>query len=86
MTRSLCRTGRRAGRNTLFWTIVFSFFLTCLPDAAKGQCAMCRAALADSVEGRALSVGFNRGILFLVSAPFFTVGLVAFLIVRERRP
>ena len=55
-----------------------------LPHSGFGQCALCRSALSESVEGRAMAVGFNRGILFLVSVPFLTVGFVAFLIFRER--
>ena len=36
----------------------------------EAQCAMCRTALESSEQGRAMAVQFNRGILFLLGAPF----------------
>ena len=46
---------------------------------------MCRAALADSLEGRQMAGAFNHGILFLLGAPFLIVGVIALMIVREHR-
>ncbi|MBI3939765.1 MAG: hypothetical protein HY315_02920 [Acidobacteria bacterium] len=55
------------------------------PRAAVGQCAMCRTALLNSPEGRALSGAFNRAILVLFGAPFLAAGGVAFLVYRARQ-
>lgn len=49
-------------------------------DVVFAQCAMCRTGLLNSPEGQKLANGFNKGILFLLSAPFVVVGAVAFLI------
>ena len=47
-------------------------------DTAFAQCAMCRTAMLNSPEGQKLARGFNDGILFLLSVPFFVVGTIAF--------
>lgn len=50
------------------------------------QCAMCRTALTESAEGRQLAQGFNRGILFLLAAPYLVFGtLVGSIWVVRRR-
>ncbi len=49
-------------------------------DAAFAQCAMCRTAMLNSPEGQKLARGFNDGILFLLSVPFFVVSVIACLV------
>ncbi|MBI4456281.1 MAG: hypothetical protein HY644_10320 [Acidobacteria bacterium] len=71
-------------RKEIFLAVVALIVLLCLPGAALAQCAMCRTALIDSLEGRGMAGGFNQGILFLLGAPFLVVGAVAFLIFRAR--
>ena len=51
----------------------------------EAQCAMCRTALEGSEQGRVMAVQFNRGILFLLGAPFTVAGGIAFAMVRSRR-
>ncbi len=53
-----------------------------LPSLASAQCAVCKSALINSPEGQRLASGFNNGILFLLSAPFFISGVMALLIIR----
>lgn len=59
--------------------------LLAVPEVVSAQCAMCRTALLNSREGQQLARGFNRGILFLLGAPFVVFGTVAFLILKTRR-
>jgi len=55
-----------------------------LPHAAEAQCAMCRATLEGSAEGRAMGSAFNSAILVMIAAPYAIFGgFVAFLF---RRP
>ncbi|MFQ5927419.1 MAG: hypothetical protein ACE5MH_08300 [Terriglobia bacterium] len=49
-------------------------------DVVFAQCAMCRTALLSSPEGQRMASGFTSGILFLLSAPFVVVGVMAVLI------
>ncbi len=52
---------------------------------AAAQCAMCRTAVTQSPEGRALAGSLNRAILMLMAAPYAVFGTGALLIVRHRR-
>ena len=45
---------------------------------------MCRTALTDSPEGRAIGEQFNRGILVMIGAPYLVFGAVGAAIFRER--
>ena len=53
--------------------------------AARGQCAMCRTAIANSADGAALARGLNLEILFLLAIPMLLVGSISFLIRRSHR-
>ena len=46
------------------------------------QCAMCRTALENSPEGRAVAEGFRYGIIFLLAAPYAILGSVAVGVVK----
>ena len=50
-----------------------------------GQCAMCKAAVANAADGGALARGLNQGILFLLAIPILLVGGISFLIWRSYR-
>jgi hypothetical protein len=52
---------------------------------ASGQCAMCRTALTQSPEGRAMASGFNRAIVVMLVAPYVVFGAGAALFFRRRR-
>lgn len=48
------------------------------------QCAMCRTALTNSVEGQRWAHGINAGILMLLLAPFLIAGGIAIGLFRHR--
>ncbi len=52
---------------------------------AAAQCAMCRTAVTQSPEGRALAGSLNRAILMLMAAPYVVFGTGALLFFRHRR-
>lgn len=66
----------------------FLLLLALLHGAAapgRAQCALCRAAVESSEEGRAMAVKLNRGILLLLGAPLGVVTCVAAAMLRSRR-
>jgi hypothetical protein len=52
---------------------------------ASAQCALCRAAVESSEEGRAMAQKLNRAILLLLGAPLGVGASVAAAILRSRR-
>lgn len=55
------------------------------PRTALSQCALCRAAVESSEEGRAMARNLNRAILLLLGAPFGVAASVATAMIRSRR-
>ncbi len=53
-------------------------------STAWAQCPMCRTAL-QSPQAAALAAAFRHGILLLLAAPFLSIGIVAWLVVRSQR-
>jgi hypothetical protein len=53
-------------------------------DPAGSQCAMCRSALENSAEGRAISASLGRAILVLLAAPYLVVTAFASVLFRDR--
>jgi len=51
---------------------------------ALAQCAMCKATLAGSAEGRALQAPLNRAILLLLAAPYAIFACLVLVAFRER--
>ena len=51
---------------------------------AGAQCAMCRAAVESSEEGRAMAVKLNRAILLLLAAPLGVATSVGLAVFRSR--
>jgi hypothetical protein len=64
--------------------LVLAGFLSAVP-AARAQCALCRAAVESSEEGRAMAVKLNRGILLLLGAPLGVGAAVGAALYRSRR-
>ncbi len=65
--------------------------LTCLaigfllyPEPVLAQCAMCRATVTQSPEGRAMSEKLNTAILVMFFAPYLVFGTVATVLFRAR--
>lgn len=55
----------------MLFLILFSF-------DAEAQCAMCKAAAESNLESdpRSIARGLNKGILFLMAAPYVIVGII----------
>ena len=66
---------------------VFLLGVVCLMavPSLEAQCAMCRTALESSEQGQAMAVQFNRGILFMLGAPFSVAAGIGIAMVRSRR-
>lgn len=67
---------------------VLFFFLTST-IGSWAQCAMCRATLESNVSNgseQTLSSNLNFGILYLFSAPYLIVAVIAFLWYKNSRP
>jgi hypothetical protein len=54
-----------------------------VPAAAQG-CSMCKTALTNSEEGRAMSAEFNRAIVIMLLAPYLLMGAGASYLLRKR--
>lgn len=50
---------------------------------ASAQCVMCKTALTDSPEGRAINQTFNRAILLMLVAPYALVGTLVATVFRR---
>ena len=66
---------------------LFAIGIVCLAavPSLEAQCAMCRTALEGSEQGQAMAEHFNRGILFLLGAPFTVAAGIGFAMKRSRR-
>jgi hypothetical protein len=53
--------------------------------SVEAQCAMCRTAIESSEEGKAMAAKLNRGILFLLGAPFGVALAVGTAMRRSRK-
>ena len=51
---------------------------------ARAQCAMCKATLESSEEGRRVSGELNRAILVMLAAPYLVFGTCASVLFRRR--
>jgi hypothetical protein len=54
------------------------------PSVLLAQCAMCKTALTNSPEGRAISGRFNVAILVMLVAPYVIASGVLLAVFRER--
>jgi hypothetical protein len=55
------------------------------PDLWAQGCAMCRAALESSPEGRTIAAGLARGILMMLVLPYGLMATFGFIIYRAYR-
>ncbi len=72
-------------RSTVFAVVLVGVVWLVAVPSLEAQCAMCRTALESSEQGRAMAVHFNRGILFLLGAPFSVAAGIGIAMVRSRR-
>jgi hypothetical protein len=52
------------------------------PELWAQGCALCRAALENSPEGRAIATGLNHGILLMLILPYCLFGTFGYFIYR----
>ena len=72
-------------RAASFLLLLLAVILLLEPSAWAQGCAICRAALANSPEGRVLAGSFRRGILVLMAAPFGIFGTIGYALFRAYR-
>lgn len=65
--------------------ILFALAILLFEADGFAQCAMCRSALENSVEGQAIAEGLQKGILFLLAAPYAIMGGVGYGVFRALR-
>jgi len=58
--------------------ILTTLFLVLFAIDAEAQCAMCKAAAESNLENdpKSIARGLNKGILFLMAAPYVIVGFI----------
>ncbi|WP_423146877.1 hypothetical protein [Rubrolithibacter danxiaensis] len=70
---------------TLF-VLFFFFFISLASFEASAQCAMCTLNAENSVQnGNTQGKGLNKGILYLLAAPYLAVAGVGFIWYRKYR-
>jgi hypothetical protein len=69
---------------TRFLLVAAGALLAASSGPALAQCAMCKAALVSSEEGRALGPAVNQAILVMLAAPYLTFGSIAAFLLRGR--
>jgi len=52
------------------------------PELWAQGCALCRAALENSSEGKAIAAGLNHGILLMLILPYCLFGTFGYFIYR----
>jgi hypothetical protein len=72
-------------RRVLAVSLVAIAVIVLLQLTAHAQCSICVTALENSPEGRAMAGSFNRGILFLLAAPYAIFGTIGVVIYRSYR-
>jgi hypothetical protein len=53
-------------------------------EPALAQCAMCKATVTQSPEGRAMAEKLNNAILVMFFAPYLVFGTIAAVVFRAR--
>ena len=70
---------------TALFLIVFGLMLVSVKPV-KAQCAQCAATVATNTKnGGTAANGLNKGILFLLGAPYLVVGVAGFIWYRKFR-
>lgn len=73
-----------SGRRRLAVAGALAAGLLGLAAPARAQCAMCKATLESSEEGRRVAGELNRAILVLLAAPYLVFGGCATFLFRRR--
>jgi len=72
-------------RRLSFAILLIALFILLETSAWAQGCAICRAALANSPEGRVLAASFRRGIAILMFVPFGIFGTLGYALFRAHR-
>ena len=70
--------------------VVFVLTIACFLSELSAQCPMCKAALTSSRDHgnkheQNVGNGINKGILFLLSAPYFLIGTAGFVYYKAQK-
>ena len=71
-------------RRLLFFIVIVLLALLEVSAFAQG-CAMCKTALEQSPEGRAIAKSLDYGILFLMGIPYAMFGAAGIVVYRAYR-
>ena len=70
---------------TALFLIVFGLMMISIKPA-KAQCAMCSASIETNAKsGDTTGLGLNKGIMFLLAAPYLAVGILGFVWYKKYR-
>lgn len=57
-----------------------------VPSTAEAQCPMCKASVESNMaNGQKKGAGLNKGIIFLLAAPYLAAGSIAWVYYRNYR-
>jgi len=70
-------------RKALVLGVLVLLLAAAVAPPAAAQCVMCKTALTDSPEGRAINQTFNRAILLMLVAPYALVGTLMATVFRR---
>jgi hypothetical protein len=65
-------------------TYYIILLLLLFATSVEAQCAMCRAVL-ENEEGQEAAKGINNGIVYLMIIPYVLIGVVGYVIYRNKR-
>jgi hypothetical protein len=75
----------KASLKTALFFIVFGLMIISVKPV-KAQCAACAAAVETNAKsGDTTANGLNKGIMFLLAAPYLAVGVVGFIWYKKFR-
>jgi hypothetical protein len=75
----------KTGLKTALFILVFGLMLFSIKQASA-QCAQCAATVATNAKsGDTTANGLNKGILYLLAAPYLAVALVGFVWYKKYR-
>ncbi len=69
-------------RLAVFWIVLLIAAVAWTTTAYAQGCAMCKTALEQSPEGRAMAKSFDYGILFLMGFPYAMISAAGIAIYR----
>lgn len=70
----------------IFFLLLFlTVSITFIPES-NAQCPMCRASAESSMkEGSNAAKGLNKGVLYMLAAPYLLVGFIGFIWYKNRK-